>query len=49
MLDLATSHVAKLWKRNLSLEDMKLGVPGFLITVAENQYEQLDYFNRLRL
>ena len=30
-------------------ELITLGVPGFLIAVAENQYEQLDYFNRLGL
>jgi spore coat polysaccharide biosynthesis predicted glycosyltransferase SpsG len=30
-------------------ELITLGVPGYLIAVAENQYEQLDYFNRLGL
>lgn len=30
-------------------ELITLGVPGFLIALVENQYEQLDYFNRLGL
>lgn len=30
-------------------ELITLGVPGFLIAVSENQYEQLDYFNKLGL
>ena len=30
-------------------ELITFGVPGFLIAVAENQYEQLDYFNKLGL
>lgn len=30
-------------------ELITMGVPGFLIAVVENQYEQLDYFNRLGL